>query len=285
MNLLALLLALGAALSWAGDQVIGKLALRTTSVSVFNAIRPSFTLPLVILFALSTGGLSYPGIELTLITILTGVINWVVAGELYFYAIHRGDAHRIIPIGNSHAIWGVAAAVLLLGEEMRPVLFLSAGLVFTGAYLLTSRVGKTSRWRAGIPLALLAAFMWGSMIVPLKYCLDNGMSVGTLLVIYTASAAVACSIVAGIRHLMTGVRYDRRGVKLSLLSAALGFFIGEILFVSALEMEKASVLAPVPGAVIPFGFLLSILLLGERPTKRAILGMIVVLVGISLVTM
>jgi len=285
MNLLALALALGAALSWAGDQVTGKMALRTTSVSVFNAIRPSFALPFAVLFALSAGGLSYPSTKLTLIAILTGAVNWFVACELYFYIMHRGAAHRIIPVGNSHPLWGVTAAVLLLGEEMRLVLFLSAGLVFIGAYLLTPRGGKTSRWRAGIFLSLLVAFMWGSMIVPVKYCLDNGMNVGTLLVIWAASAAVPCIIAAVIRRFRTGVVLDRKGVKLSLLSAVLGFLAGEILFLSALEMEKASVLAPVAGAVIPFGFLLSISLLGERPTKKAILGIIVVFAGVSLATM
>jgi drug/metabolite transporter (DMT)-like permease len=65
MNPLAFLLVLAAALCWGADQTIGKLALRRLDVSVFNAIRPTFAAPLIILYALLTDSLSYPGLFLT----------------------------------------------------------------------------------------------------------------------------------------------------------------------------------------------------------------------------
>ncbi|MFB0500235.1 MAG: EamA family transporter, partial [Candidatus Hadarchaeaceae archaeon] len=64
-----------------------------------------------------------------------------------------------------------------------------------------------------------------------------------------------------------------------------GLFVGQILWQHALKIEEASALSPVVGALVPLAFLFSILFLGERPTKRAILGMIIVFIGILLATM
>ncbi|GAI45904.1 unnamed protein product, partial [marine sediment metagenome] len=217
--------------------------------------------------------MSYPGLFLTAIGIFVGVISWFVACELYFYLLNRGAVHRVLPIGNSHSVWGVLFAVLLLGEGVTPLIFASVAFVVLGAYFLAPNGKEADDWKGMVPLAFLVAIMWGSAIAPMKFCLNEGMTASTLLAVRVISAAVACNIAMGVRHIGAGIKFDKRGLKLSALSGIIGFFIGPLLFLGALGMEKASVLAPVAGAVIPFGFLLSILLVRERPSRRAILGM------------
>ena len=117
-----------------------------------------------------------------------------------------------------------------------------------------------------------------------KYCLNGGMTAGTLLVVMAVSAAVSCDITMAITHIKKKIKFNKKYVGLSVLAGTLGFFVGQILSLFALEMEKASVLSPIYGAVIPFGFLLSILLVKERPAKKAILGMIIVFAGVLLAT-
>jgi len=282
MNLLALTFALGAALCWATDQTLGKLALRWLDVSVFNAIRPSLMIPLLAIFGLATHSLSYPGLLLMSLAALVGVISWFVACELYFYLMNKGAAHRVLPIGNSHPVWGVIAAVLLLGEEPTYLIFASAALVVIGGYFLMPKGGGTRTERRMIPLALLVAIMWGAVLAPMKFCFNEGMTEATFLLIAVGSAAVACNIAMGIRHLRGGIRLDRKGLGISALSAFLAFFLGQLLFLRALKMEQASVLAPIAGCVVPFGFLLSVLLLGERPSARAVIGMTAVFLGVLL---
>ncbi len=284
MDMLAFALVLAATFCWGADQTIGKLALRRVGVPVFNAVRPTLVAPLIILFALLTNSLSYPGPFLTVIAILIGAISWCAVCELYFYLLNKVAVHRILPIGNSHPVWGVFAAVLFLGEEVTLLIFVSAALVILGAYVLVLKGKETDHLKGMVPLALLVAIIWGTIIVPSKFCLNEGMTVGTLLTIEVISAAVACNIAMGIRQIRAGIKFDKKGVWLSFLSGVFGFFIGHLLFLSALGMEKASVLSPITGAVIPFGFLLSILLVRERPSKRAILGMIIVFAGVFLAT-
>ncbi len=111
------------------------------------------------------------------------------------------------------------------------------------------------------------------------------MSPAIFLLVGLVSASAACNIVIFARRAKQKVNFNGRGVGLSILSGVIGLFVGQILWQHALKIEEASVLSPVVGAVVPLAFLFSILLLRERPTKRAILGMIVVFTGIFLVTM
>jgi len=284
MNLIALALVLVATLCWGADQTIGKLAVKRVDVSVFNALRPTFVAPLAFIFAFSTNSLSDPGAFLITIAILAGVISWCIGCELYFYLLKKSAVHKILPIANSHPVWGVFAAILFLGEEVTLFIFASAVLVIIGAYFLVQKEQETGHWKRMVPLALLVALMWGAVIILNKFCLNEGMKVGTLLTIEVVSAAVACNIAMGIHQIKASIKLDKKGMWLSFLSGFLGFFIGHILYLVALGIEKASVLAPINGAVILFGFLLSILLVRERPSKKAILGVVIIFIGVFLAT-
>ena len=109
MEPLALALMLTATACWASAQVIGKLVVRKMDVSVFNAIRPSIVAPMAILFAILTGSLANPGLKFIFAGALAGAIGWFGAVQLYFHLLKRGSAHKIIPIGNSHPLWGLSS--------------------------------------------------------------------------------------------------------------------------------------------------------------------------------
>ncbi len=284
---LAFALAFGATICWGLSQIAGKIASRSVEVPVLNAVRTSFALVLVILYLLSTEGLGYVQVELILVAALTGVIGWSAAPMLFYYLMQREAVHRIAPISNTQPLWGVLAAVLLLGEEAKSTIFLSVVLVLLGSYFLAPTEGpsKSRRWNPKLLLALLVGVMWGIAIVLNKYGLSGGMSPAMFLLVGVVSASAACNIAMFAHRAKKKVNFNGRGVGFSILSGISGLFVGQILWQHALKIEKASALSPVVGALVPLAFIFSILLLRERPTKRAILGMIVVFTGISLATM
>jgi len=69
------------------------------------------------------------------------------------------------------------------------------------------------------------------------------------------------------------------GLKISAFVGLIGVAFSWILWLTALSLEQASVLAPVRGLVVPFGFAFSILIVKERPTKKAFLGLVLILAG------
>ena len=130
--------------------------------------------------------------------------------------------------------------------------------------------------------------MWGTTIVPNKYCLSEGMSPIMFLLVGAVTASVACNILRFVHRAKNGknrMKFNGRGVGLSILSGILGLFAGQLLWQHALKIEEASTLSPVVGAMIPLAFLFSILLLGERPTRRAWGGMATIFAGVLLVLM
>lgn len=60
---------------------------------------------------------------------------------------------------------------------------------------------------------------------------------------------------------------------------------GGFLYLLALGLEKAATLAPVTSATIPFGFLLAIPLLRERPTQKAVAGVATTFAGVVIATL
>lgn len=284
---LAFALAFGATICWGLSQIAGKLALKSVEVSVLNAVRTSFASALVVLYFLSTEGLGYVRTELILVAALTGVIGWSAAAMLFSYLVQKEAVHRIAPISNTQPLWGVVAAVLLLGEEAKSTIFLSVVLVLLGSYFLAPKGGpsKSRRWNPKLFLALLVGVMLGIAIVLNKYGLSGGMSPAMFLLVGVVSASAACNIAMFAHRAKKRVNFNGRGVGFSILSGISGLFVGQILWQHALKIEEASALSPVVGALVPLVFIFSILLLRERPTKRAILGMIVVFTGISLAIM
>lgn len=281
----ALVLTLGATLCWGSAQVIGKLVLRNMSALLFNGIRFSVAALVVVSGIALTGGFGNLGGNWPIaIAFFSGVVGWFLATQLFFYSLKREAAHRIIPTGNSYPFWAIALAPLFLGEELRLVLPLSAVLIFVGSSLLVARRREPSYWRLGVPTASFVAFLWGLNAILNKYCLNSGMAISALLSIRILTAAVLFNIAIGISGRGKSPRIERNSAGLSALSGIIAFPIGALMYLTALSMEQASTLAPVTGMTIFFGFLLSILLVGERPTKKSVLGTILILAGVLSIT-
>lgn len=282
-----MVLILTATFCWAVAQIIGKIALKGIETTLFNAIRFSAVIPFLLLGVFLTGGWSSAGLSVPLLAaILSGAIGMFCGCQLFFYLMKRGAAHRVIPTANSHPFWTIFLAVFLLGEEIKIFLPVSAVLIFLGSFLIAVR-RKTERgskyWRWEIPLACFVGFLWGLSTILSKYCLNEGMAISALLLVEVVAAATSFGFAATAGGFWKNSKNLRWSTGLSVLSGAMGLLIGEQIYLLALQIETASTLGPLMGGTILFGFLLSIFLLKERTTKKAILGTAFILGGVFLI--
>jgi drug/metabolite transporter (DMT)-like permease len=279
----AVLLALGAAASWSLSQVLTKEGLRRMDFVAYGVVRPLFALPLVLSYGLITSGLRFPGPELVGIAAGGGLIDSFLGTLLYMLALRRSPAHQAAPLSSTAPFWGVVTAVLFLGERPHPIVFVSALLVVLGAYLLGGHhQGETTdRPALGTLAALGAGVMWGvAETLPAKYCLAQGMTPITYQLIMVSTAALSWGLLAiWQRHQL---HWSSKGLRIACQSAFTGFFLGWLLWLSGLSLAPASVLAPVRGSTTVFSFLLSILLLRERPSPQAAAGLLFVSGGVFL---
>lgn len=286
MESLALALVVGATFSWALAQVIGKVALRNLSSLVFNTVRFSVATSMIVVGGFLFG--SWESIEIGapfFAAVGSGIFAWFVAIYVYFYVLKRDAAHRIIPAGNAYPFWAILLSVLILGENITPVIPVSATLVFLGTYLLSRRQeGEDRGWKFGVPLASIVAFLWGANAILNKFALDGGMTPSAILLVRSISAVILFWLGFIIINFKKNLVFHKKSIGLSALSGMIGLPIGSLLYVSALSMEKASTLAPVTGGTVLFGFIFSVILLDESPTKEAVIGMLAIFSGIVLMT-
>jgi len=73
-------------------------------------------------------------------------------------------------------------------------------------------------------------------------------------------------------------------MNIAVLTGFTNLFLGWILWLLALGRAPASIISPVRGLVVLFGFLASVLILKERPSRRSAIGVLLIIGGVMLVT-
>lgn len=284
----AILLALGSAVAWAVTSVLMKLGVTSMTRIGFAAVRPWLGLIFVLPYALLVATLDFGSPLLVVVALGGSFLNAVLGTALFYYAITHAPLHRASILSNTGPFWGVLSSVLVLGEPARLVAFVAALLIVGGTYFLIERKKDGEDTPNVLPLlaALGAGVLWGfTAAVPAKYCLDQGMNPMAYHVLFTSGAAVIWGVVILPRLVQRTVKLTRRGILIALVSAFFGYFVGWILWLNALDLAPASLLSPISGTSVLFTVALSVVLLKERPSKRAIFGGILVFGGVVAVSL
>ena len=284
----AILMALGASLSWAITALLMKIGVHSMTRVAFGAIRPWIGLLFIVPYAILTQDLAFGSWDVVLIATAGSLTNCFFSTWLFYYAISRGPLHKASMLSSTGPFWGVAFAILFLHEPVSVVTIAAAVLVVGGAFLLSAG-RETDRSRAGL-LPLLAALGSGVLAgfaaaIPTKYCLSHGMSPISYQIIFAGSAGVSWTLAALPKVLARKIVVTRKGLLVAFVSAFFGFFAGWILWLTALERVPASVLSPVSGAGTLFTILLSVMVLRERLTRRTLVGGGLIFAGVMLIAL
>lgn len=245
------------------------------------------SLVLIVVYGVLTSKLSLAPANLLLIASAAGFSDSFLGILLFMFALKREPAHKVTPIANSTPFWGAMWAVLVLNEKASFSVLIAGVLVLLGVYLLGTRRGLRSI--AGSPLALLSALgagaIWGmAETVPTKYCLTHGMSPVTFQTAAIGSATLAWGFLAITKIRKVPFLLDRATVGLVLAVGFTNGFLGWLLWLGAIAMAPASILAYVRGLTVPFGFLLSLVFFQERSTLRSALGSAMIFASVALST-
>lgn len=286
MKLIGVMLGFGAIVCWSFNSLMINWGLKDSSVFKFNAIRTIPALVLLVTFMLMTGKTIFPEPRLSILAFATGFFSYFVALNLFISGLNKGGTHKVWPVGNTAPFWATVSAILILDEKANTLVLLSAVLIVIGIFFLSRRGEKEAdvERNMGVPLAFLAAFIWGILVVPNKYCLNQGMSPLSFLTIMIIAAFVSNNIYFLYREGFEEMIRDIKGLYWGLVSGIIALFGGGLFWQLALSVEDASRLAPLLGAESPIVLILSVLLLGESPTYKSIFGIALVFFGVLIVT-
>jgi len=283
MNLLPIALVVMTALSWSFSQILGKIVVRDMNSTIYNTLRliiAAITFTPVVLIS----GLKISGTLAMLAAVIDGALGMALGLLIYFYCMKRAPAHKVVPAGNASPLWVLVLALILLGEPLTVILPISLALVLVGSLLLAQRKEEkgSENWGPAVPLAMFVAVLYGLDLVLRKLAVNLGMDITSFIWLSIITAASVLILASLATRSWVGQRFTKKNMALVFISSMLGHIVGTIVFMWALQMETVISLVPFASMTIPFGFLMSILMVRERPNLKSTVGMVLVFSGVIL---
>lgn len=284
MNSTAFTLTLCAAFFWGFSLDIAKLCTVKMNAVAFNTIQYS-VLAIVITPLVLLTGINVGSTWAIAMAVAFGVSWFFIGSHIFFYCLQIAPAHVVVPIINTASIWGVIFAALLLSEGIGLAISISLAFIVIGIVLLSPRNGGERGSTSAALLSVLVAMIFGLTQVIRKSAMMSGIGALTFLWISSLTGCLLHLLTGLLSSSFRGQRLDRYNLGISASSSLLNQLVGGVLYLLALGLEKASSLAPVTSAAIPFSFLVSIQLLRERPTRKAAVGVVTIFLGVIFATL
>lgn len=277
------LYAFGSALFAGLTAVLAKCGIRKTDSTVATAIRTIVVLVfswLMVFLVGSQSQITQLGGKTLLFLILSGLAtgaSWLC----YFRALQIGDINKVVPVDKSSTVLTILLAVVFLHESLS--LAKGAGIVCiaAGTYLMIEKKQSSGAAKTGASWLLYAA--GSAVFASLTSILGK---VGISGVESNLGTAIRTGVVLVMSWTMVFV--TGKGAKLrEVPKGELGFICLSVLatggswlcYYKALQDGPASVVAPIDKLSILVTILFSYLVFHEKLTKKAALGLTLVVAG------
>lgn len=278
-----LFFAFGSAFFAGLTSILAKCGIKSTDSSVATTIRTIVVLFFSWVMVFVTGaqdGLSSVSPKSLVFLLLSGLAtgaSWLC----YFRALQLGNINKVVPIDKSGTVLTVLLAFILLGEPIG-LPWMAAGLVLVaaGTYLMLEKKSdaEKSEGRGWLLYAVGSAVFASLTAILGKVGIDGvdstlGTAIRTCVVPLMAWAVV----------LLKGKRRAARGIPkkemLFILASGIATGASWLCYYRALHDGPASVVVPVDKLSILVSIAFSFFVFGERLTKKALLGLALIVAG------
>ena len=275
--------AVGSAFFAGVTAILAKCGIRTTDSTVATAIRTVVVLIFAWIMVLVTGSQSQlDGLDGR--TVLFLVLSGLATGAswlCYFRALQLGDVNKVAPIDKSSTVLTILLAFLLLGEPVSAPQIVGVLGIGTGTLLMISRKetdagGKPDgRW---LLFACLSALFASLTSIFGKIGVEGVES--------NLGTAIRTVVVLGMAWLMVFVTGQQKGIRrigrrdwLFLILSGLSTGLSWLCYYRALQDGPASVVVPVDKLSILVTIAFSRLILHEKLSRRAAVGLALLVLG------
>jgi drug/metabolite transporter (DMT)-like permease len=230
----------------------------------------------------------------TLGVLLVSVLLSMVIGDiLQFTAIGRLGIALAMPICSSSPLFTLLLAAAFLGEAITPRSIGGAVLVVVGVILVAvprraladelqphQRAMTSNHW-IGVALALAAAICSAGATTLTRVAIrDLDIFVANMLRL--PFSAVICALIGTAQRRQLPWRIERHRFAPLFLAGLISMGSG-LLYLNAIKTIGAGKTATLNASAPIFGLIGAVILLGERPTSRNVIGTLVAFAGIALV--
>ena len=262
--------------------ILAKCGIKKTDSNVATFIRTLVVLPLSLLMALivnpnfSLGAVSSKTLVFLVLSGLSTGASWLC----YFRALSKGDINKVVPIDKSSTVLTIILAVIFLGE--RVTVYKTLGVVFIaiGTLLMIEKkdTEKKSEGEGWLIYALLSAFFASLTTILGKIGIEGvesnlGTAIRTAVVIVMSFIMVAFTGKTGEIK-----KIDKKELGFILLSG-LSTGASWICYYKALQDGEAGIVVPIDKLSILVTIAFSYIVFKERLSKKAMLGLVMIVFG------
>ncbi len=279
-----LVFAFGSAIFAGLTAILSKVGVRNTDSTVTTAYRTIVVLIfswIMVFVANVQGGIVHIGGKTLFFLILSGFAtggSWLC----YFKALQIGDVNKVTPIDKSSTILTMILAFIFLEEKMGWLKFIAMIVMAVGTFLMIQKrnndIVSANRKRGWFLYATGSAVFASLTSILGKVGIDGvdstlGTAIRTIVVLLMAWAMV---FITGKKRLAKKV--DLKSMIFILLS---GVATGAswLCYYRALQLGDVNIVAPIDklSIVLTIGF--SYLFLKEKLTRKALVGLLLIVIG------
>ena len=262
--------------------ILAKCGIKKTDSNVATFIRTLVVLPLSLLMALivnpnfSLGAVSSKTLVFLVLSGLSTGASWLC----YFRALSKGDINKVVPIDKSSTVLTIILAVIFLGESVTVYKTLGVVFIAIGTLLMIEKkdTEKKSEGEGWLIYALLSAFFASLTTILGKIGIEGvesnlGTAIRTAVVIVISFIMVAFTGKTGeIRKI------DKKELGFILLSG-LSTGASWLCYYKALQDGEAGIVVPIDKLSILVTIAFSYIVFKERLSKKAMLGLVMIVFG------
>lgn len=277
------LYAFGSALFAGLTAILAKCGIRKTDSTVATAIRT------IVVLAFSWGMVILVGSEAQLAEISGRTLLFLVLSSLatgaswlcYFRALQIGDVNKVVPVDKSSTVLTILLAVLFLHETLSWTRGIGMICIAAGTYLMIEKKQSTGAAKAGGSWLLYAAgsAVFASLTSILGKIGISGVESNLGTAIRTGVVLIMSWMMVFVTGKGTQVRKIPKNELGFICLSGLATGGSWLCYYKALQDGPASVVAPIDKLSILVTILFSYLVFHEKLSKKAAIGLILVVGG------
>ncbi len=281
-----LILAVASAFFAGITSILAKLGLKNVDSTVATALRTVVVLVFAWALVLITGAQSELGtisIETWMFLILSGLAtgaSWLC----YFKALQLGDVNRVVPIDKSSTVMAILLAIILLGEGLSVAGAIGVVLIAVGTLAMIERkdVDEVKDTRSGWLLFAIGSAVFAALTSILGKVGMEGVDSNLGTAIRTVVVLVMSWVMVMVSSKRSEIRNIRRNDAIFIVLSGLATGASWLCFFKALQEGPASIVVPIDKLSILVAILFSFVVLKERLSKKAALGLAGIVLGTML---
>lgn len=244
-----------------------------------TSIRTAVILLISFLTVLLFSSFDKVNIKTIIFLILSGV-STTLLWLSYFKALDLGNVNEVTPVDKTSIVLTLVLSCLFLNEKITIIKIISSILIISGTFLMVNKNEHTNNKRWLKYAVLTAVFTSLSAIISKIGLKDIDPNLGNLY--RTIFVFIFTWIIVLLKKKQKYIKSINKQSWLYLILSDATTSLSWICYFNALKEGEASIVFPIEKLSVVVSIGLSYILLKEKMTKKSIFGLILIVVGTSI---